>query len=116
MNLGQVFDTLNYGKGTARRGDYYFYVSVESKNKYYNLGFKKKELKVKFYYLTFKGETVLVFKEEDFGKRFETSIVYDGSNVHNFNKSINKTLKRVKIYMLEPFSKYKKLYNENYIG
>jgi|SRR5699024_9839275 len=112
MKLEQVFDTLVYGKGSAKRGDYYFYVSALFNGKYNAKGKKvTEENRAKNYYITYKGETLLVFQEiKKPNYNYEVVIMYDGREKHNFNKNINKTLDRIVSYMTEPFSKYKEKY------
>lgn len=110
MELTQVFDTLIYGKGTAKRGKYHFITSVKSNGSYTDLGYKKTEDKVSTYYVTYKGETVLVIEQVKKGYRFHTSVLYDGRNRHNFNKNINKTLTKIIDYHVMPYSEYKAIY------
>lgn len=112
MNLEQVFDTLTYGKGSAKRGDYYFHVSVLANGNYNAIGKKVREdNKTMNYYFTYKGETVLVIQQINTGRyTCEYVIMYDGREKHSFNKNINKTLDRIICYMIEPYSIYKEKY------
>lgn len=110
MNIHEVFDTLTYGKGTAKRGDYYFYSSVKSTGEMFNLGYKFKELKMITYFVSYKGETVLVITQNDLGKEYEYNILYDGRMKHNFNKKINVTLDKIVSYLTEPYSTYQDKY------
>jgi len=110
MNINQVFDTLVYGKGTVKRGNYFMYVSVTSDGEMFDLGYKKKELKTMKYYVTYKGDVVLVISQQDKGKEYDTKVIYDGRQKHQFNKRINKTLDKIVSYMIEPYSKYKEKY------
>lgn len=110
MDMNKVFDTLVYGKGTVKRGNYFLYVSVSSDGELFDLGYKKKELKTMNYYVTYKGEVVLVISQQDKGNEYETKVIYDGRQKHQFNKRINITLDKIVSYMTEPYTKYKEKY------
>src|SRR5699024_2013759 len=112
MKLEQVFDTLDYGKGSAKRGNYYFHVTTLSNGNYNAKGKKvTEENKTMNYYFTYKGETLLVIQQIKKSKyNYEHVIMYDGREKHDFNKNINKTLDRIISYMIEPYSVYKEKY------
>lgn len=112
MKLEQVFDTLVYGKGSAKRGNYYFHVTTLNNGSYNAKGKKvTEENKTMNYYFTYKGETLLVIQQiKKSNYNYEYVIMYDGREKHNFNKNINKTLDRITSYMIEPYNIYKEKY------
>ena|SRR5690625_2245158 len=118
MNLNQVFDTLVYGKGTAKRGNYYFVNGVHHEGNIKLKGLTR-EVISSTYTVTFKGYTVLIIREIGIRNRnnYHVELIYRISNksieYYNINPLINKTLNRVTSYLIDSYDTYKKLYINN---
>lgn len=111
MNLNKIFDTLVYGKGTVKRGDYFMYTSVLDEGSYDAFGRKiEGDFKTMNYFINYKGETVLMLQEMETDTGYETVIMYDGRDKHNFSKNINKTLDKIVSYMIDSYEDYRDKY------
>src|SRR5690625_1102768 len=113
MNLGQVFDTLVYGKGTAKRNNYYFTLSVKRIGDKEINGVMYEEIE-RTYYVTYKGITVLVISEKGARYDFDREVIYRissrGLHHNGISLLVNKTLDRITSYMIEPHSIYMEKY------